>query len=336
VLDRVDEAGFPITIYGIYQRVDDPGLIANVLAEGTAADRDGGPLPGAETMRTPVSLSNPLWNVRRWGDREFLVPLSAAAPPGVWEVVGTVPARQEQNYIFRAPTVVDSSDTIVYSVYFISAHTTTPSMFFDSPPDSGYSVDNIAPGVPQNMTAAYNTGSGNQLGWDPSPEPDFQYYRIYRDTDPNFMPGPGSLVHSTATPNRTDPDFDGGMVYYKVTALDHAGNESGPASAGAPTGVEDPALPARFALHQNVPNPFNPSTIIAYDVPAGGGEVTLRIFDVNGQLLRTVADGPQTAGKKRVTWDARNDGGNSVASGVYFYRMTAPGFAKTRKMVLMR
>ena len=73
---------------------------------------------------------------------------------------------------------MDAAATVPWSVYYISAHTTTPSIFFDSPPDSGYSVDNIAPGVPLGMSVAYNTGSGNELAWDPSPEPDFQYYRM--------------------------------------------------------------------------------------------------------------------------------------------------------------
>ncbi len=69
------------------------------------------------------------------------------------------------------------------------------------------------------------------------------------------------------------------------------GNESDPASPEPATGVGEPVIPQAFALYQNVPNPFNPETTIRYDVPAGGGKVTLRVFDVSGRLVRTLVDG---------------------------------------------
>jgi hypothetical protein len=202
--------------------------------------------------------------------------------------------------------------------------------------DSGYSVDNIAPGVPQGFAVAYNTASGNQLTWDPAPEPDFQYYKIYRDTDPDFTPAPGNEVHATIETQWNDPEYDGWNVYYKITALDYVGNESDPASPGTTTGIEKAMIPTRFALYQNIPNPFNPTTVIRYDVPSGGGNVALRIYDVRGRLVRTLVDGTRTAGEKSVVWDGRNSRGARVATGVYFYRMRAPGYEKTRKMILLQ
>ncbi|MCK4774875.1 MAG: choice-of-anchor B family protein, partial [Candidatus Krumholzibacteria bacterium] len=98
--------------------------------------------------------------------------------------------------------------------------------------------------------------------------------------------------------------------------------------------VSDP--PSSFVLQHNYPNPFNPTTTIDYDVPASGGHVTLLIYDVSGRLVRTMVNGTQTPGRKTVTWDGRSNRGQMVATGVYFYRMTAPGFAKTRKMVMMK
>jgi hypothetical protein len=103
-----------------------------------------------------------------------------------------------------------------------------------------------------------------------------------------------------------------------------------------PTAIGEPAALDAFALHQNVPNPFNPTTTIHYDVPEAGGKVTLRIFDVSGRLVRTLADGVETQGSKQATWDGRDDRGHRVATGVYFCRLTAPGFTKTRKMVLVQ
>jgi len=105
---------------------------------------------------------------------------------------------------------------------------------------------------------------------------------------------------------------------------------------GIVSGTDEPVTPTRFVLHQNVPNPFNPTTMIRFDVPAGSGIVTLRIYDVAGRLVRTLANGNQTPGEKRAIWDGTNEHGEGVASGVYFYRLTAPGFEMTRKMVFLK
>jgi hypothetical protein len=102
------------------------------------------------------------------------------------------------------------------------------------------------------------------------------------------------------------------------------------------TGVQAPATPDVFALYQSAPNPFNPTTVIRYDVPARGGKVTLRIYDVEGRLVSTLVNEYQSPGHKTATWHGRNNDGYGVASGVYFYRMTAPGFEMTRKMVLLK
>jgi hypothetical protein len=94
--------------------------------------------------------------------------------------------------------------------------------------------------------------------------------------------------------------------------------------------------PERFALYQNVPNPFNPTTWIRYEVPSGGGVVSITIYDVEGRLVRTLISGSHTAGPKTLAWDGKDDRGKNVVSGVYFYRMLAPGFDRTMKMVLLR
>lgn len=91
-----------------------------------------------------------------------------------------------------------------------------------------------------------------------------------------------------------------------------------------------------FALRQNNPNPFNPSTVIRYDVAGSGGHVLLRIYDASGRLVRTLVDAPRTAGEHEIFWYGRDNRGNEVASGVYFYRMSTPGFDATKRMVLLR
>jgi len=101
------------------------------------------------------------------------------------------------------------------------------------------------------------------------------------------------------------------------------------------TGIR-PQENATYALHRNTPNPFNPVTTIGYEVPPGGGVVRLSVFDVTGSRVATLVDGYRNEGTYQATWDGRNHSGHAVGSGVYFYRLDAPGFAVSRKMVLLK
>jgi hypothetical protein len=103
---------------------------------------------------------------------------------------------------------------------------------------------------------------------------------------------------------------------------------------GTPTGVEE-RTPAVFALEQNVPNPFNPTTTIAFSLPAAG-PVELIVYDVSGRRVATLLKRDLSAGAASVQWDGRNDHGAWVASGVYFYRLVAGANIETRKMVLLK
>ena len=123
---------------------------------------------------------------------------------------------------------------------------------------------------------------------------------------------------------------------YEITALDSLENESQPTVPDVMTGASEMPVPMQFTLYQSAPNPFNPSTVITYDVPAGGGQVTIRIFDVSGRLVKTLVNEHNTVGQKTVRWDGRNDQGEYVATGVFFYRMQAPGYEKTMKMTLLK
>jgi hypothetical protein len=95
------------------------------------------------------------------------------------------------------------------------------------------------------------------------------------------------------------------------------------------------AVPSVSTLYQNVPNPFNPTTQIRFDV-ATPGRVHLRVYDVAGKLVRTLVDETRPAGRYTETWAGLDVAGAKVASGVYFYRLDAAGFAATRKMVLLQ
>jgi hypothetical protein len=93
--------------------------------------------------------------------------------------------------------------------------------------------------------------------------------------------------------------------------------------------------PREFTLADNYPNPFNPETKIGYFLPRAC-QVKLGVFNVLGQRIRTLVNEYQTAGNGDVSWDGRNEAGEQVASGLYFYKLEAGDFVQTKKMVLIR
>ncbi len=94
-------------------------------------------------------------------------------------------------------------------------------------------------------------------------------------------------------------------------------------------------VPDKFRLLPNMPNPFNPSTIIRYEVPIAGF-VEIKIFNMVGQQIRLLYSGQQTAGVHQIHWDGRKDDGALTTSGIYLYRLKTKAFSKTRKMTLIR
>ncbi|MFH2037252.1 MAG: T9SS type A sorting domain-containing protein, partial [Candidatus Zixiibacteriota bacterium] len=94
-------------------------------------------------------------------------------------------------------------------------------------------------------------------------------------------------------------------------------------------------LPVDYDLKQNHPNPFNPSTTIIFDMPKAGN-VTIQIFNILGQNVRTLTNRFYLAGTHEITFNGKNERNENLASGVYFYRLDAEGFNQTRKMTLIK
>ena len=107
-------------------------------------------------------------------------------------------------------------------------------------------------------------------------------------------------------------------IMYKPAEEDHSG-----------------LTPTSFSLAQNYPNPFNPSTTISYQVPVGS-RVLVQVFNVLGREVQTLVDEEQPAGTYHVVWDGKDSHRQAVASGVYFYRLTAGELTQTRKMTLIK
>jgi hypothetical protein len=98
------------------------------------------------------------------------------------------------------------------------------------------------------------------------------------------------------------------------------------------------SLPKAFALAQNHPNPFNPSTTINYQIPDGAGSVqfTLNVYDIRGKLVRTLDEGIKGPGAYSVFWDGTDNYGRKISSGVYFYRFISSEYSATRKMIMLK
>jgi hypothetical protein len=97
----------------------------------------------------------------------------------------------------------------------------------------------------------------------------------------------------------------------------------------------NPEIPTSIALQQNYPNPFNPGTTIQFTLDKGS-DILLNVYNLNGQLVNTIAAGSYSAGQHMATWNGKDSHGNEVASGIYLYRLTVGSTSFTKKMVLVR
>ena len=94
-------------------------------------------------------------------------------------------------------------------------------------------------------------------------------------------------------------------------------------------------VPKAYGLSQNYPNPYNLQTQIAYQLPQSG-LVLLKIYNIRGELVRTLVNEYKPAGYHTVSWDGKNGDGVAVSSGIYFYRLSSESFSATRKMVMLK
>jgi hypothetical protein len=327
--DFADETTNPIAAYYLWARVDDGELLAKL------ADSKGTPVPGTvlaargDLCQPELLAGLPLTEN---AGRLFVQADGATRglPPGAWEVVGSVPGAQQDTYMHLTHTYGDSSSGgIPYLVLVVTAHTTTPSVWYCSPPDSGYSVDNLAPSPPANLR--YPTAG--MLAWDASPDADFDYFTVY-GSEQDHLDESAEVIGYTSG---TSVDISGAAFgYYHVTATDFSGNQGEESTLAGASGVDVQDLrPARFALFESAPNPFNPLTSIRFDLPQPR-KVHLAIYTVAGRLVRCLMDGQMPAGVHRLQWEGCDDQGRPVASGVYLYRIQAGDFVDSKQVVLTR
>jgi hypothetical protein len=142
----------------------------------------------------------------------------------------------------------------------------------------------------------------------------------------------GSEMFSVAFRDASHQEAD--LTLEKVEVADRSGKvylEAAKVNAAV-------ALPKAFALSQNSPNPFNPSTTISYEIPESSGsvKVVMAVYNIRGQKVITLVDELKETGQYSVNWNGQDESGRRVSSGVYFYRMNAGDFKAVRKMVIVK
>jgi hypothetical protein len=153
-------------------------------------------------------------------------------PPGQWEWLVTIPASGETLYSVVVPTLKDSTiaEGMYWSLFFIRAGTANPILYFDSPVDSGYSLDNLFPSPPTGLFASHLPAIV-KLVWNATTAPDFDYYTVYRDTSSGFAPDTTNRLDFTIDTVLVDSTGElGKTYYYLVSATDFSGNESDPSN----------------------------------------------------------------------------------------------------------
>jgi len=219
----------------------------------------------------------------------------------------------------------------------VIAHTTDDFVFFKSLPASGYSVDNLAPPAPLYLTAQ-RSGSNVNLRWNRVHVSDLHRYSVYRKTSSGVTPVPVNFLSDTVDTVLVDAGAPASALYYVVTASDaHAnqGNSSNEAGVSATTNAGNlPPITALTVL-QNHPNPFAATTSFDLGLPSQA-RVEIDVFDIAGRRVSTQLLGLKPAGWQKIALQSSDSAGRRLASGVYFFRVSANGETLTRKMVIAR
>jgi hypothetical protein len=163
-------------------------------------------------------------------------------------------------------------------------------------------------------------------------------FNLYRLTEEGARPGPGDRLNEQTIGGRSPYAYvdsrvaPGEVYYYWLEQIDETGASTfhGPVVADL-SGL----VPVTYQLSQNYPNPFNPETTLRYALPRDE-RVQLKIFNIRGQLVKTLVDEEMNAGHHSVLWKGRDDADHSVATGIYFVQMQAGDYRQVRKLVLIK
>ena len=302
--------------------LSDAGVEATLPPEATPlAFADGTSIDDQEyTAGTEISAMELPAAVGGVGDIAYSVsdlPSGLSFDAATRTISGTPDAATDEpvEVTYTAADGTGASATLTFSIT-VNAEITFDLVFFGAgklvptASDDGASIPEFAVGQPvAAFTLPSATGGTEPLTYTLSPD----------------LPAGLSFDAATRTISGT-PQSEGSPVYiYTVTD-----------ALGASVTMQLQTRPAAFSLATNYPNPFNPATTIQYALPQPA-DVQLTVYNVVGQVVRTLVAEHQAAGRYLVAWDATNDNGQSLSAGVYFYRLQAGGeFHAVRKMLLLK
>jgi len=253
-----------------------------------------------------------------------------------WVGLNSIGAYGSPTYTVEATTLGDStSEDMMISTFRVISN--MDEGVFVSEPHAGHSVDNIAPMMLVGVEAGHSNGIVN-LNWSASEANDFSHYMVYHGSSVDFIPSPENMIGSDSSPTFEHDAVEIGDHYYVVTAVDIHENESeysDPVSVALLSLLDVNGLPENYTLHQNFPNPFNPTTTLRYDLPEDA-MTTITVYDMMGRLVQTLVSGNKSAGYHSLKWDATNKYGSPVSAGVYIYSIQAGNHRDIKKMILLK
>lgn len=199
----------------------------------------------------------------------------------------------------------------------------------------------VAPSaVEMSSFTALQVGQGVEVRWRTSSETDCERWEIERSVDENSGYITIGTIKGNLTTNEphsysfTDAsDLESGIYYYRLAEVDVNGTRSLYGPQLVAFGGQD--LPLSYKLERVYPNPFGKITNIKYQI-SKSGQVSLKIYNVLGQEVRTLVSGHQMAGYYNLIWDGKDSYGHQAANGVYLYQLTAGEFTATGKMMLIK
>lgn len=305
--------GNPIDAYWIWRQVP-TGTAMQALADRTSAADARGMLTASDGR---------LFRLTSTSSRIYY-----------WEYVGSQVAHGFPAYSFTAPTLFDSipgSDP--YTLFMVEAEQLDEGTYWASVPDSGHSIDNLAPDAVGGLAATYQ-GEAATLHWLPSASADVGSYNIYRNADPWFTPSPETFVASTA--DTSYADTHGLDFCFKISAVDIHGNESESALllSARYADVPNPGTGV-LALSAPRPNPATTSVAVRFALSRESA-AALEVFDASGRLARTLASGVLPAGEHSAPFDLTDHAGRRLGAGLYFVRLRAEGQVLTQRLCVIK
>lgn len=261
---------------------------------------------------------------------------------------------------FNDPTPVDVSLDVAYDDVNRLVDVTVDADFVDYAAGdlrvSVYVVEDsvTGTGIAYNQVNFYNTQVGHPFYQAGNPIIGYAHPRVLRLV-PTTTWGDASVISPKPNPSDNfskqytgialDTTWDDSQIYVLAFVSHHSDNvqrrtvlnsiEQRLIPVVVSVDDRDAGLPARFALYENYPNPFNPSTTIRYDLPRQS-QVSLKVFNILGEEVATLVNEAQPGGKYELNWNGKNRFGQQASSGVYVYRLQAGDFVQAKKMMLLK